>query len=375
MDIDAALQALRGMRVLEELSSGRLSTSRIEALGFRDAGAWERLAGVYFGPTRHKRLQAAARVAAEGLSLDALGVVEKHTRKLLKGAAVTEWELRVELCGLRGTVGEIDRAAAARVRDYNRTVDDVEQQAYGRRSIKGGKNTDSQGLRTITITGPERHITGFLGRLRPTASRLRRENPKLGYEQALYDALMQAGPVGGGPVAPVPQVVVHLPDWVQILRGEGSDTVLGLTDGTTMTGAQMLEQVTADYYYVGLYHPVEGPVDLYRSQRTASLKQRMLLAAESLICEGPGCTTPADECQFHHLTAWEYEGETNLANMTAACRVHNGRNDDDPHAPPRNGRFEREPGGVVFHPPDGGPPRVNRHPQRRLSAMGLLAAP
>ena len=63
MDIDAALQALRGMRVLEELSSGRLSTSRIEALGFRDAGAWDRLAGVYFGPTRHKRLQAAARVA------------------------------------------------------------------------------------------------------------------------------------------------------------------------------------------------------------------------------------------------------------------------------------------------------------------------
>ena len=97
-------------------------------------------------------------------------------------------------------------------------------------------------------------------------------------------------------------------------------------------------------------------MDLYRSQRTASLKQRMLLAAESLICEGPGCTTPADQCQVHHLTAWEHEGETNVRGMTMACAKHNGFNDDDPNAPPRNGRLERHPGGVVHIPPDGGPP-------------------
>ena len=93
-------------------------------------------------------------------------------------------------------------------------------------------------------------------------------------------------------------------------------------------------------------------------------------AALTLICEGPGCTTPADQCQVHHLTAWEHQGQTNVREMTMACAKHNGLNDDDPNAPPRNGRLERHPGGVVHIPPDGGPPRTNTHPLRDLSARG-----
>src|SRR5699024_10954217 len=112
-------------------------------------------------------------------------------------------------------------------------------------------------------------------------------------------------------------------------------------------------------HYAGIYHPVEGPVDLYRSERTASPKQRMLLAAESLLCPTPVCTTSADNSQAHHLTAWKKGGNNNVSEMTVACQVHNARNDDDPDAPPRNGRLERQPGGVVFHPPDGGPPKRN----------------
>ncbi|HJD77580.1 MAG TPA: hypothetical protein K8V93_01030, partial [Corynebacterium pollutisoli] len=124
----AALQALRAMTVLEEISSGAVTRDVLDRLGVRDARLWERLAVTYYGPTRYKKLQAAAREAAVPLSLDAVAVIEKHLRSLLGGASVTVEELRVELCGLRGTVGEIDRAAAARVREYNRTVDDVEQQ-------------------------------------------------------------------------------------------------------------------------------------------------------------------------------------------------------------------------------------------------------
>ena len=375
MDIDAALEALRGMRVLEAITSGHLTRARLDVLGFRDAGVWSKLAEVYFGPTRYRTLQKKAREIAGDLSLDALAVIEKHTRKLLRGAAVSEWELRVELVGLRGTVAEIDRAAAARVLELNRGVDDDGRQAFGRRGIKGGKNTDAQGLRTITITGPARYITGFLSRLRPAAQQLRQVDPKLGYEQALFDALFTGDAVGAGagPVAPVPLVVVGLPDWAKVLRREGDETIFGITDGTTMTGAQLLEEVTAEYYYVGIYDPVAGPVELYRSRRTASLKQRILLAAESLICEGPECTTAGDECQVHHITAWDKGGNTNVQEMTMLCAKHNGLNDDDPDAPPRNGRVERRPGGVVHIPPDGGPPRANSHPLRALSARALVS--
>lgn len=375
MDIIAALEALRGMRVLEALHSGALTAQRLGHLGFADAAAWSRLAEVYFGSTRERHLQAAAREAAGDLSPDSLRVIEKHTGKLLPGAAVTEWELRVELAGLRGTVDELSREAAARVRAYNRAVKDAAKKAYGRRALRGGKNTDAQGLRTITVTLPERDMTTLLGRLRPTAQGLRAQNPRLTYEQGMVDALVRhvSGSVGEAGLPRVEtQVVVGLSDYVSVLRGDGDDVVLGLTDGTTVTGAEWLHQYLQDHHLVGLYHPTEGPVNLYRSERFATRKQRMLLAAATLICPFPGCTTAADECQVHHITAWDQGGDTNLDEMTMACAKHNGLNDDDPTRPPGNGRLEKAPGGVVWIPPDGGPPQVNRHPVRRYSAMALV---
>ena len=369
------LRSLRAMTVLEEISSGALTRTDLDDLGYRDAGAWEKLSAIYHGPTRHPHLQTTARHAAAALSLDAVMTIEKHTRKLLPGAAVTEWELRVELCRLRGTVAEIDHEAAARVRSYNRAVADAEQKAHGKRALRGGKNTDAQGLRTFTVTGPERAVTGLLGQVRAGAAHLRRHNPQLTYEQAMYDSFMASqGGGGAGATAPIPYVVVPLPEWAKVLHHQGDETVFGLTDGTTMTGKELLEQVTAEYHVAGIYDPVAGPVNAYRSERTASPKQRMMLITESLTCEAM-CDTAADECEIHHLIAWKNGGRTNVAEMTVLCRKHNARNDDDPDQPPRHGRVERHPGGVLFHPPDGSPPKANPHPLRAYSARGLAGTP
>jgi len=372
----AALQALRAMTVLEEISSGAVTRDVLDRLGVRDARLWERLAVTYYGPTRYRRLQAAAREAAVPLSLDAVAVIEKHLRSLLRGASVTVEELRVELCSLRGTVGEIDRAAAARVREHNRSVKDAAAKAYGKRALRGGKNTDALGMRTLTLTLPERQISHIIATLLPAADKARAADPRLGYEPAMADAAYQhlttGGGTGGGVPPVVPLVVMGLPDYAAVLRQEGDETVFALTDGTTITGKELVEHEMASHGLVGVYDPVDGGVNLYRDQRCASFKQRMLLAAETILCPTPGCTTPADQCQVHHLTPWKHGGETNLDNLTMACRVHNARNDDDPDTPPRNGRLAREPGGVVHHPPDGGPPRTNTHPIRNLSAMGLI---
>ena len=366
--------ATQGIQTLEAIASGRLSRDRVSAIcGSSTAGSWVAMAATYHGATRHKKLQAEARAAAEGLSIDALTRIEKHLRSLLKGADVTVEELRVVLCGLRGTVDEIDRAAAALVLEHNRTVEDAAGKAYGKRALRGGKNTDALGNRTFTVTGPERLVEAVLSPVREYARKLRRDNPLLGYEQAMFDAFI-ATQGGGGvkPVPPIPYVVVSLPDWAKVLRQEGDETIFGLTDGTTMTGKELLEEVTADFHIAGIYDPVEGPVNAHRSQRTASPKQRMMAATESLTCEAM-CNTPADECEVHHITAWDQGGETNTQGLTMLCRKHNGLNDDDPNAPPRNGRVERHPGGVLFHPPDGSPPRANPHPLRKLSARGLLS--
>ncbi|HKM24871.1 MAG TPA: HNH endonuclease signature motif containing protein [Corynebacterium sp.] len=371
MHLLTAFEALRAIPVLEALTTGTVDVAALSALGFKDAGAWEKLAGVYFGPTRHRKLQTAARAAAGDLSLDALRIIEKHTRKLLRGAAVSQWELRVELCGLRGTVAEIDRAAAVRVRDYNRQVKDAAKKSYGRRALRGGKNTDAQGLRTFTVTGPERVIEGVLSGIRAEAKLLRRQDPQLTYEQAMFDAFMTGR---GGAAREVVVTVLPLSESMKVLRQEGDETIFARTDGTTITGAELVAEAMVAEGYVGVFDPVDGGVNMYRDERFANFKQRVLLSAETIVCPYPGCTTPASECQVHHLTAWAQGGETNISNLTMLCGVHNARNDDDPDKPPRHGRMERVPGGVVHHPPGGGPPRRNIHPIRDLSATALAGS-
>lgn len=370
-----ALQALRAMTVLGEISSGAVTRADLDALGVRDARLWEKLADKYYGPTRHRKLQAEAREHAAPLSLDAVAVIEKHLRTLLRDAAVGVEKLRVELCRLRGTVAEIDAAAAARVREHNRAVSDAKAKAYGRRALRGGKNTNALGMRTVTLTLPEEQIADIIATLTPEATAARAADRRLGWEQAMADAAYRhlTSP-GSGTASPViPHVVMALPDYAAVLRQEGDETVFALTDGTTVTGKELVEREIANHGLVGIYDPVEGPVNLYREQRLANWKQRMLLSAETILCPAPACTTAATLSQVHHLTAWQFGGETNLKELSIACRVHNARNDDDPNAPPRHGRLQRHPGGVRHHPPDGGASRSNIHPIRALSAMALVS--
>ena len=359
----------QGIGLLEAVHG--MSKADLVAVGMSgsQAGTYVGLAETYFGATKSTRKQrACVEAAREGnLSVEALSVIDKNVRALLEG---DEWALRLELCQLRGTVDEIRFAAADIVRKRNRAVKDAEERAFGRRAVKGGKNTDARGCRTMTITGPERDIARLKAGWEKKARKLRAANPKLSYEQAMYDAAMSGS--GASTETLTPHVVIGLPDWAKLLRMEGDDCVFALTDGTTITGAELVGKLTSDHHLVGLYDPVEGPVNLYRSRRTATPKQRALLNAESILCETPGCTTPAEECQDHHIDAWADGGETNLRRMTKLCRKHNGENDDDPHAPPRHGRVEREPGGIV-HRIGSGPPRTNTHPIRSLSARAVAA--
>ena len=118
-----------------------------------------------------------------------------------------------------------------------------------------------------------------------------------------------------------------------------------------MTGAELVQRAFTEHGYVTLIHPVEGPVNLYRTSRFASAKQRLMAAAENPVCPWPECRYPADECQVHHLNAWKNGGETNSRNLTIACPYHNGVNDDDPNAPPLRGHLARVNGTIRWLPP------------------------
>lgn len=146
-------------------------------------------------------------------------------------------------------------------------------------------------------------------------------------------------------------VVLRLDELDRVVDCAGDDVTLQLTNGARMTGADLVRRAFTEHGYVTLIHPVKGPVNLYRTERLASPKQRTMAAAENPTCPWPQCNYPADECQVHHLTAWRHGGETNPENLTIACPYHNGVKDDDPNAPPVRGRLARVNGTIRWLPP------------------------
>ena len=146
-------------------------------------------------------------------------------------------------------------------------------------------------------------------------------------------------------------IIIQLDELDEILGGGGEEITLRLTNGAEISGAKLVEKRLAESGLVTLVHPYEGPVNLYRTSRQASDKQRLMASAENPTCPWAECNYPADKCQIHHLQAWKHGGETNMANLSVACPYHNGVNDDDPHAPPVRGRLERRQGRIVWVPP------------------------
>ncbi|AWB80978.1 hypothetical protein C3B44_00285 [Corynebacterium yudongzhengii] len=173
---------------------------------------------------------------------------------------------------------------------------------------------------------------------------------------------------GISPTTVTPMVIVGLDDATRIRDGHGDDVTLALTDGTTMTGAEFLAATLSDYSYVGLYHPVAGPANLYRTQRQFNRKQRLLARAESPVCAWPDCHRAAEACEAHHLTDWGEGGQTNASEVAMLCAYHNSVNR-------RRGRGHmiRDGDGLLkWVPPGGGAPLVKDHPVSVLGAMHLL---
>lgn len=207
--------------------------------------------------------------------------------------------------------------------------------------------------------------------------------------RALAKAFWELLEDGGALITPTYSTVitVSLDKATRVLKGTGDDVTLQLSDGTSMTGTEWLETLSSfpsntreakgsrepnstqetggtrrteiarvprqnSGVFVGLFHPVSGPVNLYE-MRFASWKQRILAMAETTECAWPGCHVPADRCEVHHIRAHAHGGQTEPGNLTMLCKHHNGANDDNPNAPPRRGRIARESGKLVYRSPAG----------------------
>ncbi len=65
-------------------------------------------------------------------------------------------------------------------------------------------------------------------------------------------------------------------------------------------------------------------LDLGRTRRLATPAQRRALDIRDGGCVFPGCDAPASWCDAHHLTRWDDNGDTDLANLVLLCRHHHG---------------------------------------------------
>lgn len=318
------------------------------------------LADTYFGTTAFRRQQRESIAAsrANGHSLTALLTIERHAAKLKKKRDA--WALRRELCGMKGKVSDIDKRGRARVKELKGPV-------KRQPGVKIYRRAD--GPWTMSITGPSADIADMHAAIDKDAPLASVQNIFHGEAAArpsvttnvvlrldeldrIVDFGSGSSPAGSGSTAGSHSNVSagSGPGSTRSADSQG-DVVVQLTNGATMTGAELVRRAFTEHGYVTLIHPVEGPVNLYRTSRFASAKQRLMAAAENPVCPWPECRYPADECQVHHLNAWKNGGETNPRNLTIACPYHNGVNDDDPNAPPLRGHLARVNGTIRWLPP------------------------
>lgn len=333
------------------------------AAGFSTAKAraWEKLHRAYFGPTKFTKLQRIAlqKARAGEFSLDQLAMIEDRLIRI--ESPKRRMVVRLSLLDVRVTYAALQRLASKLI--PKKTQPPKKQMTFSK---------SRNGTRTVSITAGERDAADLEHAVSQNLDHSRPAAPQM-LENFL--TLMR----GDGEHAnarvpyadPRPIVLVPVEDHCKILGGHGDDTLLALTDGTTMTGAEYLKTRAVECgldLEVGLFHPQDGAVNLYREERFANQKQRDLARMLAPVCPVPDCRHGADSCQIHHITAWNQGGQTNLANLAPLCRYHNGVNDDDPKRKKR-GRIENVGGTPTWVSPRGFHVRNSYHP---YGAMQLL---
>lgn len=115
------------------------------------------------------------------------------------------------------------------------------------------------------------------------------------------------------------EVVVHIDE--AFLRGD-SDGGLCVANTTPDLSLVDARRLACDARIRAMLRGADGTaVDLGRSQRLVSDKQRRLLTARDHGCRFPGCTNTR-YVDAHHVVEWEDGGPTDMGNLILLCSRH-----------------------------------------------------
>ena len=94
------------------------------------------------------------------------------------------------------------------------------------------------------------------------------------------------------------------------------------SDGTLIKTETALAAADQADIYWAIKHSTGQILHLGRSRRIATLPQTIALYARDRGCSFPGCDTPPEWCQRHHIRSWSEGGFTDLDNLTLLCPYH-----------------------------------------------------
>ncbi|WP_301526750.1 HNH endonuclease, partial [Corynebacterium flavescens] len=253
----------RGVDLVAECSG--LSAPDLEKMGAsaQDAAELIGLHAIYFGPTPYTGKQRLALDAARrnGHALSTLQHIESFTRRIT--GKLDAWNLRLELCSTPGE--HVTAVARRRLRELR-----VPRQYTERVMLRQHPN----GLATLTVTGNGLDM----------ADAFRTIDHKRPGESFIARMLGKADEAPAGRTRVTTMAVLQLEDCGKLVRRERDDVMVRTTSGTVITGAQLVERACANEGLITVISRTQGPVDLYRFDRFASVKQRTMLAAEHPTC-------------------------------------------------------------------------------------------
>ena len=362
---------------------------------------------VYFASTAFTRKQARAVAAARanGHDLPTLLLIERFAGRLKKQRQA--WDLRIELCGITGDEKAVARYARKRIRELSPPPTPKPGV-----TIRRGKE-----LSKLTLTAPAALIEDLRpnideddpvgsftaafreGRLaRPVAQTLavmelpeyatilgRLGDPSTPRPDSAEPNAPSSDPLSGQPASSAATTPAPSQPAAASPSGPASnqpanddapgddatapdlgDIVIQLSNGAKITGKELIERELAEEGLVMLVDRVKGPVELHRTQRVASEKQRIMACGEQPTCAWDRCLCGADYSQIHHITEWRHGGETNPENLTPLCKYHNAIN-----GLPGRGRIVRENGKIKWVPAGPRDPREPAHPHRAPRAQRI----
>lgn len=328
--------------------------------GFDPAVAtqWLNLWRIYYGEKRftRKREEALELALSGRFTLDQLRLIERRVAHIKDRLA--RWKLRIELL-----------KSPCNYRQLEKRIEEVVPPKKVHRTKSLRLTASADGLRSLFVTADERDMADLEAHLREGLDPNKPAGPQM--LKKFLEILRGEGGIPGSVRRPI--VVVPLEAHTKILRGAGADMLLGLSDGTTMTGAEYLELISGrdlgGVEEVALFHPQEGAVNLYRAQRHANEKQRVLARLTHTVCPVPDCRMAADHCEIHHIKAWSQGGETNMSNLSVLCAYHNRVNWDNPAHRNRRGNIRVVGGAPMWVSPDDVPVANTKHPYGAMKVL------